>query len=168
VLGVKAAGISGEDGGLLWARRINPRLGAVGEIVEVRPGVLQALLEAGFLPVVAPVALDIDDPSGRLNVNADTSAGAIAGALHADAYVVVTDVEGVRSDLADPDSTVHRLPSAKALAWLDDGTLSGGMRPKMRGALDALGRGARRALISGAGAQAIGRALEGAGTEILP
>jgi acetylglutamate kinase len=168
VLGVKAAGLSGEDGGLLWARRINPRLGAVGEIVEVRPGVLQALLEAGFLPVVAPVALDIDDPSGRLNVNADTSAGAIAGALLADAYVVVTDVEGVRSDLADPNSTVHRLTSAKALAWLEDGTLSGGMRPKIRGALDALGRGARRALISGAGAQAIGRALEGAGTEILP
>lgn len=166
-LGVKSVGVSGEDGGLLWARRFDQRLGAVGEITEVRPEVLRTLLEGGFLPVVAPVALDADDPTGRLNVNADTSAGAIAGALQADAYVVVTDVEGVRRELADPDSTVPRLTAAQALAWLDDGTLSGGMRPKMRGALDALGRGARRALISGAGSKAISRALDGAGTEVL-
>lgn len=165
-LGAKAVGISGEDGGLLWARQINVRLGAVGEVIEVRPGIVSALLDAGFFPVIAPLALDRDDPLRRLNVNADTAAGAIAGALQAEAYVVVTDVEGVRRDLTDPMSTVHRLSAEQAVSWLDDGTLSGGMRPKMRGALDALRRGARRALISGAGTSAIVRALDGAGTEI--
>lgn len=163
----RPAGISGEDGGLLWARQLDQRLGAVGEVVEVRPAVVTALLEAGFLPVIAPLALDRDDPAGRLNVNADTAAGAIAGALEAQSYVVVTDVEGVRRDLADPDSTVHRLRAAEAEAWLEDGTLSGGMRPKMRAALDALKRGAKRALISGAGPRAVSRALEGAGTEVV-
>ncbi len=165
-LGAKAVGISGEDGRLLWAKKIDRRLGAVGEIVEVEPQVIRSLLDAGFFPVIAPLALDKDDPTGRLNVNADTAAGAIAGALQAQFYVVVTDVEGVRKDLTDPDSTVARLSAAQATAWLDDGTLSGGMRPKMRGALDALQRGAKRALISGAGARAITRALEGAGTEV--
>jgi acetylglutamate kinase len=166
ILGTPAVGISGEDAGLLWARKFDPRLGAVGEVAEVRPHVVRALLGGGFLPVIAPLALDRDDPAGRLNVNADTAAGAIAGALQADAYVVVTDVEGVRRDLADPGSTVARLSADQAKAWLDDGTLSGGMRPKMRGALDALGRGARRAFISGAGERAIERALDGFGTEI--
>src|SRR6185312_525106 len=154
-LGADAVGISGEDGGLLAAGKIDPRLGAVGEVGDVRPNLVRALLDAGFLPVVAPLALDKDDRSGRLNVNADTAAGAIAGALRADSYVVVTDVEGVRKDLTDPDSTVRRLSAAQAEAWLEDGTLSGGMRPKMRGALDALRRGAKRALISGAGPGAV-------------
>jgi acetylglutamate kinase len=165
-LGAPAAGISGEDGGLLWATQIDARLGAVGEIVEVRPKVVRTLLDAGFLPVVAPLALDRANPLERLNVNADTAAGAIAGALGAQSYVVVTDVEGVRRDLADPASTVHRLSAAQAEAWLEDGTLSGGMRPKMRAALDALRRGAKRVLISGAGPRAISRALDGAGTEV--
>ncbi|HXP93902.1 MAG TPA: acetylglutamate kinase [Candidatus Binatia bacterium] len=165
-LGATAVGISGEDGRLLWAKKIDRRLGAVGEIVEVQPQVIRTILDAGFFPVIAPLALDKDDPSGRLNVNADTAAGAIAGALQAQFYVVVTDVEGVRKDLTDPNSTVARLTAAQATAWLDDGTLSGGMRPKMRGALDALQHGAKRALISGAGVQAITRALEGTGTEV--
>lgn len=165
-LGANAVGVCGQDGRLLTARKIDRRLGAVGEIVEVRPDLLRTLLEARFLPVVAPLALDRDDPSGRLNVNADTAAGAIAGALEAQSYVVVTDVEGVRRSLTDPDSTVPRLSAAQAAAWLEDGTLSGGMRPKMLGALDALHRGASRALISGAGAGAISRALDGAGTEV--
>jgi acetylglutamate kinase len=166
LLGAQAVGISGEDGGLLWARKFDRRLGSVGQIDQVRPQVIQALLDGGFLPVVAPLALDREDPASRLNVNADTAAGAIAGALQADAYVVVTDVEGVRRDLADPSSTVRRLSAKEAEAWLEDGTLSGGMRPKMRGALDALERGARRALIAGAGQKAVGRALDGSGTEI--
>jgi acetylglutamate kinase len=165
-LGANAAGISGVDGRLLAARKIDPRLGAVGEVVSIRPDLVRALLDAGFLPVVAPLALDKDDASGRLNVNADTAAGAIAGALQAQSYVVVTDVEGVRKDVTDPDSTVPRLSAAQAEAWLEDGTLSGGMRPKMRGALDALRHGAKRVLISGAGARAISRALGGAGTEV--
>lgn len=165
--GVQAAGVSGQDAGLLRARRTDPRLGYVGEVGEVDPSLLLALLGAGFLPVVAPLALDWDETEGRLNVNADSAAGAIAGALDADAYVVVTDVEGVRRDLADPGSAVPRLTAAEAVAWLADGTLTGGMRPKMRGVLDALGHGARRALIAGAGPEAIRRALDGRGTEVL-
>jgi acetylglutamate kinase len=168
--GTAAAGISGQDGALLVARAASARdgssLGYVGEIAEVRPGILTGLLAAGFVPVVAPLAVSADGGSA-LNVNADTAAGAIAGALGADAYVVVTNIERVRRDLADPASGIARLTTAEARGFLDDGTFDGGMRPKMESALDALARGARSAVVSGQGPGALGRALAGDGTTIV-
>jgi acetylglutamate kinase len=168
--GTAAAGISGQDGAVLVATAASARdgssLGFVGEIVEVRPGLLSSLLEAGFVPVVAPLAVRADGECA-LNVNADTAAGAIAGALHADAYVVVTNVERVRLDLADPESGIARLTTTEARGYLDDGTFDGGMRPKMESALDALARGARSAIVAGQGPGALARALAGNGTTIV-
>jgi acetylglutamate kinase len=166
----RAVGISGEDGALLGARRagsINGTdLGYVGDIEGVDPAVLRALIAAGFVAVVAPLALDV--VSGEaLNCNADTAAGAIAGALQADAYVVVTNVAGVRRDLDDPASVIPRLTLAEAEAFIADGTFSGGMIPKMRSAIDAVRAGAQRAVIAGAGYGAISAALEGIGTELV-
>ena len=168
--GVAAAGISGQDGATLVARRTRgvdgADLGFVGEIVEVRPALVRAMLEAGFVPVVAPLGVTANG-STALNVNADTAAGALAGALGADAYVVVTDVERVRREVNDPASGLARLTVAEAEAYLADGTFGGGMRPKMRSALDALARGARSVVIGGSGAGALSRALAGEGTTIV-
>ncbi|GAC1309603.1 MAG: acetylglutamate kinase [Vulcanimicrobiaceae bacterium] len=168
--GVRAVGVSGQDGGSLVARAVpaigGTSLGFVGEIVEVRPRLLRALLDAGFLPSVAPLGIAADATTAY-HVNADTAAGAIAGALAADAYVVVTNVDRVRRDLHDPTSGIERLTVAEARAYLADGTFDGGMKPKMESALHALAAGARSAIVAGSGDGALGRALAGEGTTIV-
>lgn len=168
--GVAAAGVSGQDGNLLEARRLltpaGASLGFVGEIIAVHPMVLETLLVAGFVPVVAPLGFETGSGGGALNINADASAGAIAGALQADAYVVVTNVERVRRVRDDPATGLARVSPSEAQAYLDDGTFDGGMRPKIRSALDALAAGARSAIVCGAGAGALSRALAGDGTII--
>lgn len=167
--GARTVGISGEDGGLLVARRAGAidgvDLGYVGEIERVEPSAIRVLLDAGFVAVVAPLALDRTD-GAALNCNADTAAGAIAGALAADAYVVITNVAGVRRDLADPSSVIPRLSADQAEAFLVDGTFSDGMIPKMAAAIRAVRGGARRAVVAGAGPGAILAALAGQGTEL--
>src|SRR5579875_2041500 len=168
VLQADPVGISGEDGGLLWGRRFDERLGAVGEIVEVRPRIVRALIEAGFLPVVAPLALDRDQPTGRLNVNADTAAGALAAALRADAYIVVTDVPRILRDRNDPTSGIEALSAAEARRLMAAGVFADGMIPKAQAAIAAVEHGVARAVVCAAGANAIGRALAGEVTTIFP
>ncbi|GAC1305487.1 MAG: acetylglutamate kinase [Vulcanimicrobiaceae bacterium] len=168
--GVAAAGTSGQDGMLLVARAAAPidgaSLGFVGDVVAVRPELVRALLAAGFVPVVAPLGI-AEDATTAYNVNADTAAGALAGALSADAYVVVTNVDRVRRSLADPTSGIDRLTASEARAYLADGTFDGGMRPKMESARHALAAGARSAIVAGSGAGALDRALGGGGTTIV-
>jgi acetylglutamate kinase len=168
--GVPAAGISGQDGRLLVARPAAPvggeSLEFVGEIERVEPAILRGLLAAGLVPVVAPLGIGADGATAY-NVNADTSAGAIAGALAADAYVIVTNVERVRRVLDDPSTGIARLTAAEAQGYLADGTFDGGMRPKMESALDALARGAASAVIAGSGPGALSRALTGNGTTVV-
>ncbi len=167
--GVRAVGISGQDGGMLVARKTAPidgiELGFVGEIERVEPELIETLLAAGFVPVVAPLGTSASSEH-VYNVNADTAAGAIAGALGADAYVIVTNVERVRRVVADPTTGISRLGAAEALAFLADGTFDGGMRPKMQSALDAIARGARAAIICGSGVGALERGLRGEGTTV--
>ena len=169
--GARAVGISGQDGGLLGARRAGAiggvDLGFVGEVAGVDPAAARALLDAGFVVVVAPLALDVER-GDALNCNADTAAGALAGALRADAYVVITNVAGVRRRVGDPDSVIPRLSVAEAEALLADGTFADGMAPKMRAAIGAVRTGAKRAVIAGAGYGAIDAALRGIGTELVP
>ena len=168
--GVPAAGISGQDGRLIEARPAAPvdgaSLGFVGEVARVTPAVLHGLLDAGLVPVVAPLGVAADGVTAY-NVNADTVAGAIAGALGADAYVVVTNVERVRRDVGDPRSGIERLPASEARAYLADGTFDGGMRPKMESVLDALARGARSAVVCGGPGDALSRGLAGNGTTVV-
>jgi acetylglutamate kinase len=168
--GVPAAGISGQDGALIEALPVAPidgeSLGFVGEIVCVNSEILRGLLDAGLVPVVAPVGV-MRDGTTALNVNADTSAGAIACGLIADAYVIVTNVDRVRRKLGDPESGIAELTSTEARALLDDGTFDGGMRPKMESALEALAHGVASAIICGSGPSALSRALEGNGTTIV-
>lgn len=142
--GLDAVGLSGVDGGLLRCRKkAHPTvdLGLVGEVTSVRAGLLDKLIEAGLVPVVSPISLGED---GQIyNVNADEAAGAIAAALAAAALDFVSNVPGV---LAKGD-LLPELSAAAAEALIADGTVSGGMIPKVRTALDALDRGIPRVRI---------------------
>jgi acetylglutamate kinase len=167
--GARAFGFSGEDGAILTARRMRVPggdLGFVGEPAAVDAALLRGVLGLGVLPVIAPLGLD-PDAGVALNLNADTAAGAIAAALEADAYVVLTNVAGVRRDRTDPASVIARLTVAEANGFLADGTFSDGMRPKMRAAIEAVSGGARRAVIGAAERGGIGSALAGRGTELV-
>ena len=153
--GVRAAGISGRDGGLLRARPKNPALGLVGEIVAVDPELPRCLLAGGFVPVVAPVA---SGPDGEaLNINADTAAGALAGALGAEYFVLISDVPGV---LDADGALLPKLDEARIAALREAGVISGGMIPKVEACLGALAAGCGRALIlDGRAPSSLGRFL---------
>lgn len=147
--GTRAVGISGNDANLLIARKMEPQrvmvgdvvqevdLGRVGEIEEVDPEVLHCLLAQGYIPVVAPMALDRQ--GGSLNINADTAAAEIAIALRAFKLVNLTDVDGVMN--ADRTRVYHRLTLPEAEAMIDDGTIAGGMIPKLEGCMKAVRNG---------------------------
>ncbi|MCC7355701.1 MAG: acetylglutamate kinase [Anaerolineae bacterium] len=143
--GILAAGISGVDGGLLIVEKMtHPAgdLGRVGRIVGSDPLILRALLAGGFVPVVSPISLGRDGRS--YNVNADQAAQAVAVALGASALVFVSNVPGVKAN----GQVVESLTVAQAEGWIADGTISGGMIPKVRAALSAVGAGVRRAVIT--------------------
>ena len=140
--GCRAAGVSGRDGGLLRARIKDAALGLVGDVTEVDASLLACLLDGGFVPVVAPVA---SGPQGQaLNVNADTAAGAVAGALHADCFVLISDVPGV---LDGNKQLLPRLNRAEVQRLLESDVINGGMIPKVQSCLYALDRGCGRSLI---------------------
>lgn len=159
--GARAVGLCGKDGGLLLAERMTePDLGWVGRIVAVDPSLLWLLLEAGYLPVVAPVAMDA---AGRtLNCNADTAAGRVAAALGARRLVFVSDVPGVLTDPADPSSRLPSLTAGAAERLLAGGTCTGGMIPKVRACLDALAAGVPEVrIVDGREPGVLGRAAAG-------
>jgi len=168
-LGLAAVGVSGEDGPTLIARQSPPQggesLGFVGEIEEVDAVLVESLLEHRFVPVVAPLGV-ARDGSTAYNINGDTAAGALAGALRVDAFVAITDVAKIRRHLEDPASAIDVLTAGEATEWRALGSLAGGMIPKVDAALEALRRGAKRAIVAGAGPGAIRNALSGAGTEL--
>lgn len=140
--GARAVGISGKDAGLFQARVKDPALGLVGDVHTVEAGVVRALLDAGYLPVVAPVAMGPEGTS--LNINADTAAGAMAGALQAEYFVLVSDVPGV----LDADKNLIPSLNRSVITRLkEEGVIHGGMIPKVDSCLNALDAGCRRALI---------------------
>jgi acetylglutamate kinase len=167
--GVKAAGISGEDGGLLRAVQVRASggedLGFVGGETHCDAALLELLLSAKFLPVVAPLALG-EDASTALNVNADLAAAAIAAAVNACAFVQITNVPRVRSDPNDPSSAIEALTLDDARAFAASPACSGGMRPKIEASIAAVEGGAACAYICAAGPDAISRALQGDATRI--
>jgi acetylglutamate kinase len=136
--GLDAVGLSGVDGGLLTARPA-AGLGHVGEIVQVRASLLQSLLLAGLTPVVAPVAPADGGTGVPLNVNADHAAADVAGALHAEELLFVSDVPGVEIDgVAQPTLAVSEIE-----AMIELGIATDGMAAKLRSAAHALGAGVR-------------------------
>jgi acetylglutamate kinase len=140
-----AVGLSGEDAGLLTVRTRDPRLGFVGDVESVNPGLLQRLIREDLIPVVATVGVDaFGQPH---NVNADTVAAAIAGALRAEKLVYLTDVLGVYEDYPDESSLISQIDIAGMERLLSDGKVGEGMIPKLRSCIDALRAGVVRAHI---------------------
>ena len=173
-----AVGLSGKDGQLIIARKmkyIRPRnnqppeiidIGLVGEIVKVNPEILETLTRDGFIPVIAPIGAD--EEGNTYNINADTVAGRIASAIKARKLILLTDTKGVLDKDGKLISTL-RIDEAKRL--ISDGTITGGMIPKIRCCIDALENGVKKAhIIDGREKHAI--LLEvftkgGVGTEIV-
>ncbi|MFB9991779.1 acetylglutamate kinase [Deinococcus oregonensis] len=140
-----AVGLMGRDCQLLRAETFDPELGRVGQITGVNADLLRTLLGAGITPVVGCVAVGPDGDA--LNINADTAAGAVAGALNK-GIIFLTDVDGVYRNYPDPASRAKALSRAEGEEGISAGWIAGGMIPKVRAALDALDRGAPHATIA--------------------
>lgn len=144
-LGVKAVGISGKDGGLLQVSQKRPDgkdIGYVGDVERVDSLVVDTLLANDFIPVIAPVGLGEDGET--YNINADDAACAIAAALGAEKLAFLTDVEGVRARPDDPSSLISVMNLNDARRLIEDGTISGGMLPKVNNCVDAVNAGVGR------------------------
>lgn len=144
--GAAAVGISGTDAGLLTVRPAEPALGAVGEVDRVDTRVLEGLLDNGAVPVVATVGRGPDGEDR--NVNADTAAGAIAGALNADKLIYLTNVAGLYEHFGTGDQALlSEIEPARLRDMLDSGELHTGMVPKVESMLAALDGGVDRAYL---------------------
>ena len=164
-LGARVVGLSGIDAGLLEARIANPDLGYVGEITQVNPEPLLALLEGGYLPLLAPLAMQVQDGSehagGPLNINGDTVAGELAYALGAERLIFLTDVPG----LMDGNGRVlPRLDRRRASILLRSDVVRGGMIPKLEACLRALERAPVADIVDGREPGALLGCLEGGGS----
>lgn len=144
--GVKAVGISGEDGGMISAVPLDPDLGRAGKPVSVDGSILKLLLGAGYLPVISPLARVVGETSGALNVNGDDAASAIAIALGADELLLIADVEGV---LDEGGRLVGSLERTDASELASDGTVSRGMLAKLEAGFAALSGGVAKVRIAG-------------------
>lgn len=140
--GGRAVGLSGKDASLMVCKQTDPALGFVGTPDRMNTDVVRTVFEAGMIPVIAPIGMDSEGRS--MNVNGDTAAGAIAGALKARRLLLLTDVPGVKNAEGD---VVTELTAAQIRKMTADGVIAGGMIPKTETALAALGQGVRAAVI---------------------
>jgi len=153
--GGKAVGLSGKDGGLIEARKLTRTkrdpdsniervldLGFVGEPERVNPHVLDAIMDSDLIPVIAPIGLGTDGQT--YNINADTAAGAVAAAVKAKRLLMLTDVTGV---LDADKQLIQHISAGEAENLIDDGTIQGGMIPKIQTCLNAVARGVEAAVI---------------------
>ncbi|WP_320047486.1 acetylglutamate kinase [uncultured Ilyobacter sp.] len=145
--GGKAIGLSGKDGNLILARKKylmdgkeKVDIGFVGEVKKINASIIEDLQKDGFIPVISTVGVDED--GNTYNINADYVAGAIAGALNADKFLFMTDVPGLLRDINDPSSKISVLKYNEAKDLIEDGTISGGMLPKIDACMTALDAGA--------------------------
>ena len=146
-LGGKAIGLCGKDAELIKVKKKPPLadgvdLGFVGDIVSINTKLLNALCQDEYIPVISSVGTDENGDS--YNINADTAAAAIATALKAEKLIFLTDIDGVRADPEDPASLFPILTVEHAKALIEDGTISGGMIPKVTACTEAVENGVRR------------------------
>ncbi len=143
--GGRAMGISGLDDRLILCEPKDERLGFVGSITEVNVTPVSDLLEKGYIPVVSTVGCDRE--GNVYNINADTAAAYIAGALQAERLISMTDIAGILMDKDDPDSLIHCLDIKEAVGLFEQGVISGGMIPKVECCIDAIHRGVKKVVI---------------------
>ena len=137
--GGHAVGLSGIDGGILEAEVKNEALGYVGKITQVRTKPITDLLENHYIPVISTVAADKE--GNTYNINGDTAAAVIAGALGAERLIMMTDIAGILTDKDDPSTVIPRITVSEARKLYDRGIISGGMIPKVDCCIEALDKG---------------------------
>ena len=143
--GGKAMGISGMDGRLIEAKMKNPQLGYVGSITNINIQPVMDLLEKGYIPVISTVGCDSE--GNTYNINGDTAAACIAGALGADRLIMMTDIAGVLRDKDDPSTLIPELSIVQAVELFEQHVIAGGMIPKVECCIDAIHRGVESVII---------------------
>ena len=145
VNGGKAMGISGMDGHLIEAEMKDERLGYVGKITKINVEPIKDLLEKGYIPVVSTIGCDMQ--GNVYNINADTAASQIAGAMHAESLISMTDIAGILRDKDDPSTLIPMIDIWDAAKLYGEGVISGGMIPKVECCIDAVRRGVKKVFI---------------------
>lgn len=144
--GGKAIGLCGEDGHMLKCEKMSEELGYVGKIVGVDACVIGDVLSLGYVPIISPIGFD--DEGHIYNVNADTAAAAIAGALGAESLILMTDIKGLLENRGDPDSLIKKVYVSDIPALVKQGIISGGMIPKIDCCREAIRRGVNKVFIT--------------------
>ena len=142
---IDAIGISGMDGHLIEAVCKDPKLGYVGKITKVNIAPVIDLLEKGYVPVIS--TLGCGEDGHPYNINGDTAAAYVAGALHAERLIMLTDIAGLLKDKDDPSTLIPEISASKAKELLIDGTISGGMIPKIECCITAIDAGVKKVII---------------------
>lgn len=143
--GGRAMGISGIDGHMIQAKMKNPELGYVGEITGVDVSPIMDMLDRGYIPVVSTIGCD--EEGNVYNINADTAAAYIAGAMGAERMFAMTDISGILRDCNDPTSLIPHVTVSEARKLFEDGVISGGMIPKVQCCIDAIDHGVKKVVI---------------------
>ena len=143
--GGHAVGLSGIDGGIIEATMKDEALGYVGKITRIRTQPITDLLEKNYIPVISTVASDRQ--GNTYNINGDTAAAYIAGALNAERLIMMTDIAGILRDKDDPGTLIPALTVKEAKKLFDEGVISGGMIPKVDCCIEAIGKGVRHVVI---------------------
>ena len=143
--GGKAIGLSGMDGHMIEAKMQDERLGYVGEITKINTAPILDLLEKGYIPVVSTIGCDGENHV--YNINADTAAARIAGALKSENLILMTDIKGVLRDKDDLETLISRIYVSEVPQLMSEGIIQGGMIPKMDCCVDAIRRGVKQACI---------------------
>jgi acetylglutamate kinase len=171
--GSDAVGLSGKDGNLFVARKMETEgadLGFVGEVVQVNTKVIHTLVAGGYIPVICSIAAG--ERGETFNINADHIAGRLAGELKAEKLVLLTDVRGILEDVSDPDSLLSQITAEQAQLLIATGKVDKGMIPKVESCLMALDGGVPRAhILDGRASHSLLTELfsdQGVGTMIVP
>ena len=143
--GGHAVGVSGIDGGIIEAAMKDEALGYLGKITRSRPQPITDLLEKNYIPVVSTVASDRQ--GNTYNINGDTAAAFIAGALNAERLIMMTDIAGILRDKDDPNTLIPALTVSEARKLFDEGVISGGMIPKVDCCIEAIEKGVKHVVI---------------------
>lgn len=144
-LGVKAAGISGKDGATMLCEKKLVKgqdIGFVGEVKSINSDLIDTLIDNDFIPIIAPIGMD--EHFQAYNINADDAASAVAKCIHAEKLAFMTDIDGVCIDPDDPDTLISVLAVDEAKELIKNGTISGGMIPKIRNCIEAVEEGVSR------------------------
>lgn len=144
--GGKAVGICGQDGRMLKCEKVSDELGYVGKVTETNTALINDLLDLGYVPVISTVGYD--DEGHIYNINADTAAATIAGALNAESLILMTDIRGLLENKDDPESLIKKVYVSDIPALVKQGIISGGMVPKIECCKDAIRRGVKKVFIT--------------------